>query len=104
MSDADHVANDALAYASRWERLARAETHPLRVCILEVLMIDGGRTLSPKEISCELQEPITSIYYHIRALHEAGMLRLVHECQVRGVIEHFYCPSYHSAQDLFERL
>jgi len=28
-----------------WERLARANTHPLRISILEVFGIDGGRTL-----------------------------------------------------------
>lgn len=32
-----------------WERLARATAHPLRISILEILGIDGGRVLSPSE-------------------------------------------------------
>ena len=43
--------------AVNWERLARANTHPLRVSILEVLSLDGGRTLSPKDLSQELRRP-----------------------------------------------
>ena len=33
-----------------WERLARATAHPLRVSILEILGIDGGRTMSPSDL------------------------------------------------------
>jgi DNA-binding transcriptional ArsR family regulator len=87
-----------------WERLARAETHPLRVAILEMLAMDGGRTLSPKELTYELQGRLTTVNYHTTALLRTGLLRLAHERQVGGSMEHFYCLSNHSAKDLFDRL
>lgn len=87
-----------------WERVARAETHPLRMSILELLAIDGGRTLSPKELSCELQEPPGTVIYHTTELRKSGLIRLVHEHEVGGTIEHFYCLPGHSGADLFERL
>jgi len=73
-----------------WERLARANTHPLRVSILEVLSLDGGRTLSPKELSRELQAPLSTVNYHVTELRNSGLVRVVDEQQVRGAIEHFY--------------
>jgi len=73
-----------------WERLARANTHPLRVSILEVLGIDGGRTLSPKDLSLELQAPLSTVNYHVTELRESGLVKVVDEQQVRGAIEHFY--------------
>lgn len=73
-----------------WERLARANTHPLRVSILEVLGIDGGRTLSPKDLSLELQAPLSTVNYHVTELRESNLVKVVDEQQVRGAIEHFY--------------
>ena len=73
-----------------WERLARANTHPLRVSILEVLSLDGGRTLSPKELSHELQAPLSTVNYHVTELRESGLVEVVAERQVRGAVEHFY--------------
>ena len=73
-----------------WERLARANTHPLRVSILEVLNIDGGRTLSPKDLSLELREPLSTVNYHVTELRRSGLVKVVDERQVRGAIEHFY--------------
>ena len=73
-----------------WERLARANTHPLRVSILEVLNIDGGRTLSPKDLSLELQAPLSTVNYHVTELRRSGLVKVVDERQVRGAIEHFY--------------
>lgn len=75
-----------------WELLARANTHPLRVSILEVLGIDGGRTLSPKDLSLELQAPLSTVNYHVTELRRSGLLEIVGEEQVRGAIEHFYRP------------
>ena len=40
-----------------WQRLARANTHPLRISVMEVLAMDGGRTLSPSDLSYELRVP-----------------------------------------------
>jgi hypothetical protein len=73
-----------------WERLARANTHPLRVSILEVLSIDGGRTLSPKDLSLELQAPLSTVNYHVTELRGSDLVGIVDERQVRGAIEHFY--------------
>lgn len=73
-----------------WEHLARANTHPLRVAIMEALNIDEGRTLSPKDLSLELQAPLSTVNYHITALKRSGLVEIVDERQVRGAIEHFY--------------
>lgn len=73
-----------------WELLARANTHPLRVSILEVLSLDGGRTLSPKDMSLELQAPLSTVNYHVTELRRSDLVEIVGERQVRGAIEHFY--------------
>jgi predicted ArsR family transcriptional regulator len=73
-----------------WERLARANTHPLRVSIVEVLSLDGGRTLSPKDLSLELQAPLSTVNYHVTELRRSNIVKVVDEQQVRGAIEHFY--------------
>jgi len=73
-----------------WERLARANTHPLRVSILEVMGIDRGRTLSPKDLSLELQAPLSTVNYHVTELRRSGLVEVIEEHQVRGAIEHFY--------------
>jgi hypothetical protein len=73
-----------------WQLLARANTHPLRVSILEVYSLDGGRTLSPKDLSLELQSPLSTVNYHVTELAKAELLELVDQRQVRGAIEHFY--------------
>lgn len=73
-----------------WELLARANTHPLRVSILEVLSIDQGRTLSPKDLSLELQAPLSTVNYHVTELRCSDLVEVVDERQVRGAIEHFY--------------
>jgi len=86
-----------------WENLARAETHPLRISILEVFLMDGWRTLSPLELAFELQEKLGIINYHVRELHKAGILRLTKEHQVRGAMEHFYRLADHRADGLKER-
>lgn len=73
-----------------WEPLARANTHPLRVSIMEVLNIDQDRTLSPKDLSVELQAPLSTVNYHVTALKHSRLVEVVKERQVRGAIEHFY--------------
>ena len=73
-----------------WERLARATAHPLRVSILEILGIDGGRTLSPSDLSHELQIPLSNTNYHVTELAKAKLIVLTRERQVRGATEHFY--------------
>ncbi|HEY2478747.1 MAG TPA: helix-turn-helix domain-containing protein [Solirubrobacterales bacterium] len=73
-----------------WQRLARATAHPLRVSILEILGIDGGRVLSPSDLSHELQIPLSNTNYHVTELAKAGLITLVRQRAVRGATEHFY--------------
>jgi hypothetical protein len=94
-----NTANGATSNGSRragesipvnWERLARATAHPLRVSILEILGIDGGRVLSPSELSHELQIPLSNTNYHVTELAKADLIVLVRQRAVRGATEHFY--------------
>lgn len=73
-----------------WEGLARTWIHPLRVSILEVLTLDGGRVLSPNEMTFELQATLATTSYHVRELFKAGILELVTTKQRRGAAEHYY--------------
>ena len=67
-----------------WERLARATAHPLRVSILEIFGIDGGRRLSPSDLSHELQIPLSNTNYHVTELAKSGLIELVDQRQVRA--------------------
>jgi predicted transcriptional regulator len=60
------------------------------VSILEVLNIDKGRMLSPKDLSLELQAPLSTVNYHVTELRHSGLVKIVDEQQVRGAVEHFY--------------
>ena len=73
-----------------WEHLARAEVHPLRISILEVLAIDNGRAMSPKELSFELQERLGNTAYHVKELARLGLLELAATEPRRGAVEHYY--------------
>jgi DNA-binding transcriptional ArsR family regulator len=85
-----HNGNGRSAVPVNWERLARATAHPLRVSILEILGIDGGRVLSPRDLSRELQIPLSNTNYHVTELAKSGLIELARERQVRGATEHFY--------------
>ena len=85
-----HNGNGRSAVPVNWEQLARATAHPLRVSILEILGIDGGRVLSPSDLSRELQIPLSNTNYHVTELAKSGLIELVRERQVRGATEHFY--------------
>jgi DNA-binding transcriptional ArsR family regulator len=85
-----HSGNGRASVPVNWERLARATAHPLRVSILEILGIDGGRVLSPSDLSRELQIPLSNTNYHVTELAKSGLIELVRERQVRGATEHFY--------------
>ena len=87
-----------------WECVARMEIHPRRFGLLQILSLDGCRTLSPSECAYELQTNIADANYHMTVLAQSGIVRLAHTIPVRGVAEHFYCLAEHSGADLFERL
>jgi predicted ArsR family transcriptional regulator len=83
--------------AMDWQRLARANTHPLRISVLEVLALDGGRTLSPSDLSLELRVPLSNVNYHVTELVKSDLIELARQRQVRGATEHFYRLKDHSA-------
>jgi hypothetical protein len=87
-----------------WEHIGRHELHPRRFGLLQILSLDGGRTLSPTECAYELQTETADTNYHMTVLIDSRIVRLAHSIRVRGVKEHFYCLTDHSADDLFERL
>jgi DNA-binding transcriptional ArsR family regulator len=82
--------NGKTSLAVDWEHLARSTAHPLRISVLEILGMDGGRTLSPSELSQELQIPLSNTNYHVTELAKAGLIDLTRKRQVRGATEHFY--------------
>jgi DNA-binding MarR family transcriptional regulator len=69
------------------ERLVKALTHPLRWRILEVL---NRGVSSPREIAEELGAKLGDVGYHVRRLHELGVIELVRTEQRRGANTHFY--------------
>lgn len=71
-----------------WEKLARAEVHPLRLTILEVFV--SGGTHSAKRLSDSLGEALSNVSYHMKELRENGFLELVSRRPRRGAYESFY--------------
>jgi DNA-binding transcriptional ArsR family regulator len=72
------------------QRLVRALAHPLRIRILEIL---SDRVASPNRLAIELDEGLSHVAYHARALERCGCLELVRTAQRRGATEHFYKAS-----------
>lgn len=67
--------------------LLKALSHPVRARALTVL---NQRAASPSELASEQGETVGYVAYHVRVLHELGMIELVSTRQVRGATEHFY--------------
>jgi DNA-binding transcriptional ArsR family regulator len=62
--------------------------HPLRRRILRAM---ADRTpISPRELADALEEPLSSVSYHVRVLAENGVVKEVRRRQVRGATQHFY--------------
>src|SRR5919108_4256625 len=68
-------------------RYVKALSHPLRVRILALLQ---ERTATPRELAQWLDATLGTVSYHVRALHQLGLLELVRTTQVRGAIAHHY--------------
>lgn len=96
--------NDGRYEPIDWENVGRIEQHVRRFGILQILSLEGGRTLSPTECAYELHTNTPDANYHMKVLVKSGIVRLAHSAPVRGVTEHFYCLARHSGDDLFERL
>ena len=68
-------------------RYVKAMSHPLRVRILAILL---ERTASPVELAQVLEGTLGTVSYHVRTLHQLGLIELVDETRVRGAVEHHY--------------
>jgi DNA-binding transcriptional ArsR family regulator len=68
-------------------RYIKALSHPLRVRILAILQ---ERTASPVELAQVLEGTLGTVSYHVRTLHQLGLIELVDETRVRGAVEHHY--------------
>jgi DNA-binding transcriptional ArsR family regulator len=68
-------------------RYVKAMSHPLRVRILALL---DERKASPVELAQVLEASLGTVSYHVRTLHQLGLIDLVDETRVRGAVEHHY--------------
>lgn len=68
---------------------------PLRLRLL-LAFAAGDRTA--KQVASELGEPVTKLYRHVDALHDAGLLEVVRERRKRGTIER----TFRAIADRFE--
>ena len=68
-------------------RYVRALGHPLRVRVLAIL---EERTASAVELSRILDADIGVVAYHVRKLHQLGLIELERESRVRGAIQRHY--------------
>jgi DNA-binding transcriptional ArsR family regulator len=68
-------------------RIIKALAHPLRVKLLTSL---GKQEASPSQLSKELGVALGTVSYHVRTLHDMGLLELMREERQRGAIEHYY--------------
>jgi DNA-binding transcriptional ArsR family regulator len=72
---------------SAQEVLVQALSHPVRAKALTIL---SDRIASPKEISDEIDAPLSNVSYHVRVLDELGLVEIMEEESVRGSVAHFY--------------
>ncbi len=68
-------------------RWLRAISHPVRVRLLAMLREEPA---SPVILASKLDQPLGTIAYHVRTLHDLGLLKLVRTRQRRGATEHYY--------------
>jgi hypothetical protein len=71
--------------------LLLALRHPLRRRILREMV--GEETISPRELSALLHEPLSNVSYHVRVLADCAVATLVSTKPVRGSMQHFYCAT-----------
>ena len=73
-------------------RWIRAISHPARIRILSMLDEEAA---SPAVLGGKLGVPVSRVAYHVRLLHELGLIELVSTRQRRGAIEHYYKTTQH---------
>src|SRR4029077_6618068 len=79
MAEGDQIDDDELLIALR---------HPLRRQILRTMAEQDS--ISPRQISDELRQPLSNVSYHVRVLAGCGAVTLVDTAPVRGSMQHFY--------------
>lgn len=63
--------------------------HPVRLRVVQAFL--GGRVLTTRELAAELPEvSAATVYRHVGALAEGGVLEVVSEVRVRGAVERTY--------------
>jgi DNA-binding transcriptional ArsR family regulator len=72
-----------------WEKLARAETHPLRIKLFEAID-KASKPCSPIQLSKAFDVQLSTVSYHVKELHKAGLIEVVEEIPRRGAMEHRY--------------
>ncbi|HEX5591985.1 MAG TPA: helix-turn-helix domain-containing protein [Solirubrobacterales bacterium] len=77
-------------YTLDWERVARAETHPIRIQILEALASEGGRAVSPSQLAREIGCEVNNLSYHFRELLGNELIEVADTRPVRGAMETIY--------------
>ncbi len=82
-------------------RYIKALGHPLRVRILALLEEEVS---SPVQLSKKLGASLGTVAYHVRTLHELGLLQDVGTTPRRGAVEHHYkaLPRPHFSDDAWE--
>lgn len=68
-------------------RYVKAFAHPLRVRIFALLQ---ERRASPAQLAARLGARLGTVAYHVRTLHQLGLIELVEESRVRGAVAHHY--------------
>jgi len=83
--------------------LLKALAHPVRARALTIL---NQKVASPSQLAAEQEEAVGYVAYHVRVLHELGLIELVETRQVRGATEHFYRGSVkpYLSNDFWARL
>ena len=94
--DTDATDIDQVAYL-------RAVAHPMRHRILAML---SEQESSPGRLAAALGEKVNVVAYHVRRLHQLGVINLVDVRRGRGGMEHIYAAPRHVtfSDDAWEQL
>lgn len=94
------MSESAVEAASSWEPLSvrlvsgaeamKAMADPLRLRVLQLLMMASQRSWTVKEIAAELGQPVTKLYHHVKLLESADLISDVETRVVSGIVEHRY--------------
>jgi DNA-binding transcriptional ArsR family regulator len=68
-------------------RYVKAMSHPVRVRMMAMLT---ERRATPNELAAWLGTTLGATAYHVRVLHQLGLIELVDETRIRGAVEHHY--------------